>query len=722
MKNINYKQLRKYDIGKMSTSTGYQPSQTVNTSIFSSTPATSYQNQAGAYNTQTWQQGLSKGASLGTGLMSMFAPGNYISPNAAITQNITTAGLSRAAAEGAAQGAGKTLAQVAAEEAKAAGGTVAKAGLTTAGQLAAGAGALYGAVNLVGDFNRFKDRITGSDMLQGASRDTQSKYGVTYNTYGGFDESGMMKTTDAQNRADVTATTTDAMSTGASIGGLVGSFLPGAGTIIGTGIGAAIGGISGLLGGKSAAQKRKEAVERDARETKSAMASYNTQQESDAATEGLREQFYNTHGYYSADKGKDAITRYAYGKDVKGLMSKDETWINRVTGETGYPGSDKQNVKDKRADVVPIGGPDFDNISILGHKQDEIMKYYTGKDITFADEARQAGKENERIKKQMAAIQKGKGDKHTKARNLEYLQGMLARNTEYINSIADRQQQQNLGNVAMYNCGKNAKYDSGKVNWGEYGSMLLPHIGQLGAVFASRRPYTPAYRESYVDDGSASDINQLRSLRYDPTQALANIHKASRAARYSAMNAGNISSGQRAAINSTNELAAATAANNIIDQYNEKNVGLQQTALQASIAAKQANAQRLQNAREQAYARNDRAQAIDDKFRQQYYANLAAQFGSVGKDWMSMSQYHNARDFQQKMIDMYNDKNKLDRDRFDWEVKNAKPANTPVAEQATPIIIPRGLGNIYDPIQLNIPGLSPVQQMTFNPYTFKFGR
>ena len=75
-----------------------------------------------------------------------------------------------------------------------------------------------------------------------------------------------------------------------------------------------------------------------------------------------------------------------------------------ATGETNYNGSKDMNVRDRRADVIPVGitgyanGGAFDNnVGIPGHKMD-----ING--LSFADNARPLFKANEQLKDAAAAV------------------------------------------------------------------------------------------------------------------------------------------------------------------------------------------------------------------------------------------------------------------------------------------------------------------------------
>lgn len=115
------------------------------------------------------------------------------------------------------------------------------------------------------------------------------------------------------------------MSAGASAGSL--------GGWIGTAIGAVAGGLTGLIGSWIGGNRRKKKVEEEMNRTLAVQAGYNTQAESEAGSQGLRNQFYENH----ADKGKSPGESFSGGKfgviqtpsgpaygEVQGLASPDE--------------------------------------------------------------------------------------------------------------------------------------------------------------------------------------------------------------------------------------------------------------------------------------------------------------------------------------------------------------------------------------------------------------
>lgn len=502
MKNVNYKKLRRYDIGKRPSYIGYQPGVGVNTSGFSSTPQYDMSSQVSEQQRAIVPTAISGALNLGGTGYQIFS--NYITPKAA---------------EKATQAAASTGV-----------GTATKAGLTALGKIAAGAGALYGGLNIANDIVGYSDRLRGDDLQNMSSTNTQSKYGVNYTTYGGFDEQGVRDYTHAQN----TASTLSLALNGAGTGMSIGSFFGPIGAGIGAGVGALGGWLGGLLGfGKS----RKRAVEKAITDTKRMQGLYNLQAESEAASQGLQNQFYNG---FTADRGRDAKVGI---ENANGLASPDETVQDMTTGETQYLGSPSPNVKDPRKDVIPVNVGDMD--AIAGHDVDLALERITGERRTFADQAASYAKENERIKSMMDKVENGDGDAATKKRNIENLENMYKRNSDEIRNIMNRQSMQH------YSCGKTptARFDRGLGVHPAYSFLSgLPYALQEQIAVNREVPYA---QNSYVPNASAdSALGILGSLRYNPTNALNAVTNAHRQSLYDINQAGNLSSAQRTMLRS----------------------------------------------------------------------------------------------------------------------------------------------------------------------------
>lgn len=153
-------------------------------------------------------------------------------------------------------------------------------------------------------------------------------------------------------------------------------------------------GLDSIFGWSSDAEKEvQDALNRQA------MFARNTtlQNESNAATQGLRNIYNETH---KAAKGKNPGERWSTGDYTKiqtpsgptygamqGLAQPAEGEVDMLTGETHYNGSPDPNVKDSKKDIVPVGSANGD-----GDYFDKFV-FIPGKH--FADLARPHFKANE---------------------------------------------------------------------------------------------------------------------------------------------------------------------------------------------------------------------------------------------------------------------------------------------------------------------------------------
>ncbi len=150
---------------------------------------------------------------------------------------------------------------------------------------------LYGAINTKGSF----DGLGGNDLDMLASKNTEYRNGVAYENVGNVDSNNIMKAARAREFGENMNLTTSSIGTGAGIGAMIGSFIPG-GTLIGTGIGALVGGLGSLFGWNNDEVKEQR---RRLQNWRLASSAANTQNEAVAGSTGLRNEFYATH----ADKG-----------------------------------------------------------------------------------------------------------------------------------------------------------------------------------------------------------------------------------------------------------------------------------------------------------------------------------------------------------------------------------------------------------------------------------
>lgn len=500
------KNTRKFSLGKPITKSGYESAKAVDTTPLAINEGyKGYTQEGNSISSGIAPSIATTGATIGTSLYGL-ASGTTSAAQAAAT-NIANAGFSQAgnltmaganalgdvtagiagdAMSSLSGQATNTLASKAATQLAESGGSVAKAGLSKLGSAMAIAQMAKGAWDMGSTLANYGDRLSDSEIAATRDINTNMRNGVAYQELGSVDVGGINRYTDAQNKASTWGMINAGGEIGAGVGAIAGSAFGPLGTVVGGLAGTVLGGLTnwGLdaLFGFGRRRKRKimEAQQRIAQMTEAT----NLQNESVAASQGLRNQYNETH---KAALGKNPGERWstgdytgiqtpsglAYGA-MQGLASPDEGEIDMSTGETNYNGSANPMVRDSKADVVPVGTVDndgqyFDNyIGIPGHKKD-----IDG--IAFADKARPFFKANEMIKIASQNIdeelQKNENhktrddatkkymEKRLKQKQQEYQQ-QYQQNSQYIQDLVMRQSEQTTGR--HYSCGKTPRFEPGK--------------------------------------------------------------------------------------------------------------------------------------------------------------------------------------------------------------------------------------------------------------------
>lgn len=359
MKEINYKQLRKYqnlpkyDPGAEPISSGYQGGDNYTQTGYFTQDAERVTNAFIPQAISSGIQNVSTPLSVGKNAVKYISTYRSALPSAleesaAKYANLyAKAGASSGIAEDAFVKAGQTAAKNTAKSA-------ASKALGAANIALNAYGAIHGGIDLL---NNWKDdsTLTSGDLLNMSERSTEYANGVAYERMGGYDTYGVDKYIQDQNKASKIQGLTSGLETGAGLGGLVGSIFPGAGTLIGSGIGAVVGALGGLFGGIGSRRKRERAIEEAKRNYAMAADAYNTQSESEAASTGLRNQYYATH----ADKGLNV------GEEPNALVNNDEVIGTVKNGKVKNAFTVDSDLPD-RYDGIPanLGPNDF----VIGHK------------------------------------------------------------------------------------------------------------------------------------------------------------------------------------------------------------------------------------------------------------------------------------------------------------------------------------------------------------------
>lgn len=178
-----------------------------------------------------------------------------------------------------------------------------------------GAGTVTSAVNgtlgVISGFNQQQAAVKGQgELFSMSGQRTDQVFGINYQAQNDIDKSQAMADISASNKTNTLAMT----GSGAAAGAAIGSVVPGVGTLIGGAAGAIIGGITGLFGGKKARERQRKRIQ-NAQQNANLINQVNRSQ---AASEGLQQQYYIDNGttyddLLYANRGKD-LKRPRYDK------------------------------------------------------------------------------------------------------------------------------------------------------------------------------------------------------------------------------------------------------------------------------------------------------------------------------------------------------------------------------------------------------------------------
>ena len=602
-----YNNLKGYDIGKTPASMGYQRNpQSVNVNNFTYNPGEDVAPQIGAEKRANWATWGASGAGLystvkqGIDLAKSYNSWSNMADAAtkAIGKPVTKEAIQYFSEYGpqnlswAADAAGEGAGEITKEQAQAALNAAGKHGLSAAQKAVGGAAAAYSLYDL-GDtfYKHYNNNRSSGEILAGSGRATQTNEGVEYTNYTGFDTNAERKLEHTQN---IGGGINLAMK-GAQAGLALGSFFPGAGNLIGPILGTAFGTALGLVTGGHRHRELERAMDRASWR----MNAENLMAESKAGTQGLQNKFNWSH-LYGADKGKDAgnmrtINNNIFGTTwtpngpqfgpINSLVGKGESIVDYTKGEASYV---DRGTKGK--DTVPSVAKEGDNITIAGNDIDIT----TGK--SFADQVAPYTKMVEQANNIISNINR-KGSKATQEVQEREANKIKERALSMMKPITDRQKAQH--EALQYNCGKHG-YDEGKSVFARNNSLLPFAIQMLGPIdqwryYKGNRPFAD---NSYVPNAVGRQaLDQLATLRHDPTNELNAASDANRAAIYAINQSGAYSPGQRMAMltaqntNNAKTQAAIRAQSqqlnnqyaaqyaNALMQYGENEARRQQSAL-----------------------------------------------------------------------------------------------------------------------------------------------
>lgn len=358
--------------------------------------------------------------------------------------------------------------------------------LSVAGAIPSAIG-LYDSINKKGEFNG----LGGNELDTVASKNTEYRNGVAYQTVGGVDSDSIMKAARAREFGENTNLTTSAIGTGAGVGAAIGSFFPGAGNLIGAGIGALVGGLGSLFGWNNDEVKEQR---RRLQNWRIASSAANTQNEAVAGSTGLRNEFYATHADQGLSPHKGKKNALVGGGEVITKHDSNGNVVDAVIEPiTQYT--------PERVDAIPVHLNANDGV--LGNKINPL----TGN--RFAVDARY-NINNPDALTQLVAIQ---------------------------DMVTDKK--------------KIKKYDQGKyMNYlSTIPGLLEAAVGAKQAYSYAKEPAV-GYNPYTINNNAAQALSILANRRYDPYSTLNSIRQSDRQAVYN-MNTASLSPAQRLAMLST---------------------------------------------------------------------------------------------------------------------------------------------------------------------------
>lgn len=544
------------------------------------------------------------------------------------------------------------------------------------GTAANAVGAAYGLYDLGrGLFGMANNHRSSGDMLNTASYVTNNINGVDYTTRGGISDGLERQYVNAQNTGDTLSNAAKGVGAGAAIG----SFFPGLGNVIGGAIGGVVGAIGSLFGAKSRQNKVNEIINN----TQRSIGNYNRQAESVAASQGLRNQYYdNTYdgsGLYTADRGMDAYmpdesNSYGYGKvwtpfgqqngPINSLVGKGESLIDYDNGKASLVTKGT-----KRVDNIPSNAKEGDNITIAGNDID----MQTGQ--SFADETKPYTEQVERINKIEDQIKNSKASDKTKQINLYNANVEKQKYLQQMKQFTDRQQMQHQiegqmnNNIPMYS--RAQKFVTGL---GDIASEYMPYLYGFNIARNRTNSYknsTPYAYDTYAENPYTEQaLRTIQQLRFDPTSQLNSLRDTYRQGVYANNQMGGLSAGQRAAMLNYQNTAYAKNRAAVLANADEVNNKYRQAFAEMASNLGNAEASRRQQANVQYY--NDLAAAKATRLRgiETGENSMNSILNTLSKHLFDAKQTDRTMDYNERLLRLYGERPLTDIDN--------KPNNTAI--------------------------------------------
>lgn len=472
--------------------------------------------------------------------------------------------------------------------------------LNTAGKVAAGLGTAYGAYNVMNDIMHAGDTITTGQIANTRGTNTiTTAGGNTYTEKTGADANAAMEYERQAKTAKQIGLGTDLMGLGASAGGLLGSVVPGVGTILGTiggaGLGLVAGGIASLFGFGD----NEDDVRNSLALVNDTTALENRQSEGLAKNQDTRDAFYG-----NAANGK--MPGFRNGK-ANARVSNGEVIGNFEDGYFRVPGgkNNKDTIK------THLGKEDF----VISNKHGLSDYAWLTGDIPGALAAQ-------------SYLQKtGQMNKYKNGRLPKFDDGTKGR----------------WANVAF-----------SMIPYGISGAQNLTQL--LRAQNADI--YAPDF---YVENPEgAKAVNTLASLRFNADPYYREAQRGLNQANWDARRLVSLGTGGRAIMHNANYAQYLNGLKDITKMYNEANNAYAEKYANALANLGATNQGRRMQANAQRHQFLQQANAARENWMAQYRKNIDQNLLNAASEYMKWGQYNDALGIQNKMLNLYDRQAKTD--------------------------------------------------------------
>ena len=472
--------------------------------------------------------------------------------------------------------------------------------LNTAGKVAAGLGTAYGAYNVMNDIMHAGDTITTGQIANSRGTNTiTTAGGNTYTEKTGVDANAVMEYERQAKTAKQIGLGTDLMGIGASAGGLLGSVVPGVGTILGTiggaGLGLVAGGIASLLGfgdNEEEVQRRKDLVN-------DTTALENRQSEGLAKNQDTRDAFYG-----NAANGK--MPGFRNGK-ANARVSNGEVIGNFEDGYFRVPGS--KNNKDTIK--THLGKEDF----VISNKHGLSDYAWLTGDIPGALAAQ------------------------------SYLQ-----KTGQMNKYKN-------GRLPKFDDGTKGRWSDAIFSMIPHGISAAQNLTQLLRA-QNADIYAPDF---YVENPEgAKAVNTLASLRFNADPYYREAQRGLNQANWDARRLVSLGTGGRAIMHNANYAQYLNGLKDITKMYNEANNAYAEKYANALANLGATNQGRRMQANAQRHQFLQQANAARENWMAQYRKNIDQNLLNAASEYMRWGQYNDALGIQNKMLNLYDRQAKTD--------------------------------------------------------------